>query len=528
MSRTKNNFSKRNRKGGYDSKNNSNETKKVNSNNNDLPKNDPDWYIYDKTMFEGVVSMPKLEFKGSPIPWKISGYNSLVGDSNPTINTPDAIAYLMKPSACIQRNIAGRHAMSYSAVNVAARKMYAELSASNAKTSQYAPQDIATLILALGQLIAITEHCRRMYGVANYFNFYNRSVPKSIFYSLGMNYSYFMNGMSTNRSKLNAIISRINTIKFPGSFDYFKKCRYIYQNIFVDRDDQMLTYHFMSPASTWILDETSYEQGSMLLEQRIDDLDFSDILQILDMMTDRILTSSTFNFIFADIINLANRNVLSNDFITLDFVPIDYTITPLYSEQFNWQVMNMVIVGESANFTYGTKDSFTPRNNVYPNVDENIIRYNPYFTGNNDKVNCMTPNVPVRLPDVNVSDDQFIELLAYYNIPIAKLDQEDPTQSAWWFDSLTDYFCSGMSYAQSGTDSRVTFNSNINIYNVSNVFNTNIINQLVHSPLLGYLFYENSTPKFTICNRLGAFTQVDNNAVNNLRYQSFLGLFTNK
>lgn len=503
-----------------------------------VPHNDPDWYIYEKEMFDGVISMPTLEFKGIPVPWKsnIEWWGNPPHESkfrnlpDVPLVTPTVACYLMNPG--LERNIEANSAQNYSAVNVAARKMYAELSASNAKTSMYAPQDISTLILALGQIIAVTTHLKRMYGIATYFNFYSRKVPEDIFKAMGVsNYSGFKSDLSNFRNALNRLISKIDTIQFPSGLSYFKKCEYVYQNVFVDRDEKMVSYHLMAPNSTWILDEESYSEGSILSTVHLTGLTANTILDKLESMVEKVLTSSTFNFIFADILNLANRNVITVDSINIEPVPIDYRCEPLYSEQFNWQIMNMSIIHEPTYTTYDPTNGYTPYNDVYPDVDTNRIVYAPRFTildntGHKELVRW-AKTVPIRMPDTNPSQDMFVELLAYLSLP--KVQIYNFGGGSIDYQNLADYYCVSVRITEP------TANNNTTILTIdSNTLKTtssdliSAVSQFVHFPFIAIMDTETEEPTCNILpvSRMSAYTQVDTNAIRNLRYETYLGLFT--
>lgn len=506
---------------------------------NTLPHNDPEWYIYDREMFDGVISMPTLEFKGLPNKWKSNidwwgnpGHEDRFRNlPDVPLITPTVAGYLMNPG--LELNKESSTEEKYSAVNVAARKMYAELSASNAKTSMYAPQDISTLILALGQIISMATHLKRLYGIATYFNFYSRKVPEDLFSAMGVyGYANFKNNLSNFRNNLNRLISKIDSIQFPAGLSYFKKCEYVYQNIFVDRDEKMVSYHVMAPRTTWMLNEAAYSEGSILETKTVIGLQPGAILDIVEQMVERVLTSSTFNFIFSDILNLANRNVLSVESINVQPVPIDYVCEPVYSEQFNWQIMNMTIVPTPTNPQYDVDEGSTPYNDVYPDVDTNRIIYAPRTS---DIENTAFSNfvrwgktIPIRLPDTNPTQDMFVELLAYTAMPKVIIYNFGGASIRYY--NLPDFYC---------TEARVvkpTANNGTKVIAIdSNTLRTvdsekiSAISQFVHFPFIAIM--DNNTTSTDPCDitpisRMSAYTQIDENAISNLRYETYLGLFT--
>jgi len=497
--------------------------------------NDPDWYIYDAIMFDGVISMPTLEFKGLKTKWETSRPDVT---SKGYLGVPTVSVMYLNPAA------GGRAPIwTNNPVNIMARKMYAELSASNAKTSQYAPQDIATLILALGQIIAMTHHARRMYGIFNYYNFYNRAIPKALFGAMGCNseadYGAMMAQMPNSRAQLNKIIARMDSIHFPNSVNYFRKCEYVYSNLFVDRDDEMPTYLAMMPFSTWTIDETASEEGTVLKTTAVPNANVGDtnpmykVLNIIEDQLDAVLTSATFNYIFADLINLANRNVIQPDWIHMDMVPVDYTVEPLYSEQFNWQFMNATILGAPKATVSGIED--TPDNDVYPSVRDNCIRYSPTFDGTDfSDIMRMSKAYPVRIPNTDVSDRDFVDLLAYYNIPYVIWKEDDPTSgSEAKVSGISDYYAvclATFTGDNTRADSADIIWSNGPSYNDDGLIWDLIPDvcktlNIVHAPLISLPSVAGPVDKSYILSKLGTFVIPNEISMINLRDEVYFGLF---
>lgn len=485
---------------------------------NGISHNDPDWYIYDPVMFEGVISMPTFEIKGeSPITALINDQDGEhVSLTEATYRFPNVLAYNMNPSPGWSPN-------ADSPINLQGRKMYAQLSASNAKNSNYGPEDTTICILALGQIIAMIEHLRRAYGTVNYFNFFNRSVPGALISAMHLDYDVMRTKLADVRAKINTLISRVDTIQFPADLAYFKQCDYIYKNIFVDRDDKMPTYHFMNPDSTWILREDLSEEGSVLETETLHDLTgIDDLIQRVDDMITAVLTSSTFNYIFADVVNLINRNVYSSNTISIEPVAIDYTITPLYSEQFNWQIMNMHILGRPLS---DVADGYTKSNNVYAITDSLSIKYKPEFAVD---TSVGTAPIPVRIPDINISHNEFVECLAYF-CPYTVTKRGDVICAK--DVALATYYCSTVTVIYPNPDGTTVgwfeCNSNVKMPNWwmsgTTIPRLSWITEPIHTPYFG--FAHPSQKLIVPLVKVGSFTQVGYHALENLRYQTTLALF---
>lgn len=474
-------------------------------------------------MFEGVIQMPTLEFKGRNVPW-LSNSDSFFQITN-YIKAPVASIYYMNPSAGPGHYTGADPDLYNNPINVAARKMYAELSASNAKTSAYAPQDIATLILAIGQAIALITHAKRIYKIANYFNFYNRVIPKTLIEGCFISYDGeqgLKQNLANYRAKVNQQIAKLNTIKFPGNLNYFKKCGYIYDHVFLDRTDEMPTYQMMAPCSTWILDEAGFTEGSVL--KTVDMMPNEPqtwfwLTEVIDSVLEQILTSSTFNYVFADVINLANRGVITSPSVTLDMLGIDEFVMPEYDPRFNWQVRNMSIIG-TPNGSDLTQN-WTPSNDVYHSVDQSAIRYAPVF-GFSSTSSTLVDNLglaqPVRLPDVAISHKDFASLLTYYNS--ATLSQYENNYGAIFY-SITDYYCCKQRvFIGDGTTTHMLTSNKLpttGTVGLSALMIENAPTYFAGTP-------RTNTGAFVLSD-LGAYTQIPGNALENLRFQNFLGLF---
>lgn len=496
--------------------------------------NDPDWYFTDGVMKEGLTRLPTLEFLGQDITLKSSVVFSDDPDgdniTSTVLKSPVLGAHYLNPSPGFSKG-------PTSAINMAAKKIYSKMASSNAKTSNYAPQDVATLILALGEIISITTHLTRAYGVANYYNKLNRRIPKV--YLDAMNYTGsvadWAKEMPEFRNRLNRVITIANAITFPGNIPYFKKCAYIYQHIYADKEVAMSPFHMFLPNSTWILDEASYEQGSILKTVVLNDKTPAQTLTILEDMIDAILASSTYNYIYADVLNLSARGVLGGELLTFATVPIDFTLDPLFSPQFNWQIKNATIYGDPNASEY-IEGQDTPLNDVYPDANSNTIVYMPSwsYTAYDDIRNVVQVNEPIiRVPDIGIGEDDLVELLVYAGNKWTKADPNAGSSTKWdVYGTIKDtdipdhYFVKSKVFA--GSDYVAALGSNNQSFTGSAI---GIISEFDNFPLLYgcdnvTLSSGRKAPKvITIIGHLGAFTRNMASAISNIRYASYLSLF---
>lgn len=496
-----------------------------------INSNDPDWYFRDPVMKQGLTRLPTMEFLGKNVP--LDAAILLEDETLPAnyLSQSMLAVYKVNPSP-------GYSSGPDSAMNQASRMLYSKLSSSNAKTSNYAPQDVSTLILALGEVISMISHLTRCYGVTALYNKMNRGIPVRILSALNIaDVTAWTKNLPEFRAELNRVITIANSISFPANIPYFKKCAYVYQHMFVDNPTAMSGLHMMVPNSTWILDEQSYAAGSILKTVNLSSADPNAILTQLKSMIDALLVSATYNYIYADVLNLATRGVLGSELLSFGTIPIDYAVEPVYSDQFLWQIRNATIYGAPNMSDEYIAGGDTPSNDVYPDVNGNSIFYMPswsYIKQAYIDRNFIEPII--RVPDVGLAEDDLIELLAYsgqqwFN---ATANTDDSTKwdiysSIQSVDIPDHYIVSATIYG--GTSYSYTFNSNGIGYNTSAVSACGHVTELAAFPLL-YIIVSSlgntrQVPQIlSVHGKLNAYTVRMGDAISNVRYAAYMGLFT--
>jgi hypothetical protein len=323
--------------------------------------NDPSWYFHDKFLAKQVSDFSFNQILGAADAFVGTDFN---------YRTPVACVLSFNPSI-------GWSADSQSGrvgINQASITMYTTLSASNAKTTNYAPQDISTLMLALGEVLSLSEHLRRAFGLAFTYSKRNWAYARDIIQMSGVDADDLFKKMANYRIQFNTIINSINKITFPADVNYFKKCAYMYAHIFLDSESPMAQTYIYRPYSVWEVDENSYEEGTILKTKYVPNTaTMAELLDLLSSMVDAILNSATFNYIYADVLRLYGD---ANTF-TIPFCTEEYIVVPEYDPLALLQINNATLIGEPV----GTERDadVTPSNDVYPQVATNKLIYCPQF-----------------------------------------------------------------------------------------------------------------------------------------------------
>lgn len=330
--------------------------------------NDPNWYFTDKALMDQATQMSFSEIVGA-------GNPGMADNETPTIMELDVI-----PSPGVA--VSGSNRVT--GFNMAMQRFYAQLSAITGRTSTYAPQDVGILLLALGEILSMVSHIRRAFGTVNASSYRNRAVPKALIHAMGFDYDDLVANLSNYVTEFNAIITNAQKIPFPINIAYLAKCNDMYNAVYMDEEVSTAQLYLIRPHSTWVLDETSLPTGSMLDTYPLPVggayQTMGAWISTLNTMVTALLTSSSLNVIYADILNMANKEKVP--LFTIPYLEMGYVASPVFNEGILEQLHNAVIVyattSAAKQSTLGITDG-TPDNDVQSDPNNNSILYNPYI-----------------------------------------------------------------------------------------------------------------------------------------------------
>lgn len=381
--------------------------------------NDPMYYFLDDQLKNQITNISFNQFNGTP--------NSLgtINYQGNTVEAVDKAPYAMRIELSPSAGYTGPGYSSVgNAVNLAALKLYTELSANNAKTTNYAPQDLTTMILAIGSVISLSSHITRAFGMLNVFNQRNRAYPRQMLEIAGFDYDDLIGNAANYRIKFNTLMTAANKIPIPANIPYFKKCSDLYHGSYWDMDGSNLaqTYLFV-PGTEWLFNEAYSEAGtgletvSVLKDQGTRTMDI--YLTLLDEMIGALLNSITLNSIYSDVIRVATKS--SMELFAFTGVADDYVVLPTYEPEVRHWINNATICGYPI---VEAVDNHTAFNDVQPSVEYNRIIYQPAFRFN---AAGMDANFFINFEEENPSADVIVEstrLVARF-----KLDYETATST---------------------------------------------------------------------------------------------------
>lgn len=338
--------------------------------------NNPNWYFLDQSVAEMAAGFSFDQFVGVTPMFSVQSMKL----SDATKSVTREVARIPGMMVLEVNPCPGDTKAITTGINMASLKTYTSLSSVNAKTTNYAPQDITTLILAMGELVSVLEHIRRTFGVAFTYNQRNRDLPYKLIHGMGFDPDDFLDNIAQHRLQFNSWVTAINKIPFLDNIAYMYKCADMYQKVYTDSTSNMAQIVFMKPWSTWTIDEKYSDQGTGLRTTLLpkpfasEGNTWNDWATIVDKMINEFFTSTTYNYIYSDILNYSSKT--GAKLMYMDYLTESYAIFPEYNRNFMLQVHNATIIGSPS---LGNVPNHTAYNDVVPNVNKNVVDYNPAF-----------------------------------------------------------------------------------------------------------------------------------------------------
>lgn len=545
--------------------------------------NDPNWYF---TSPELATQASELSFQNmlgaGPV---ISNYEVpgiMVFRMNPcpgvsfsvangaTYNPTDAeltdYAYKRNTGSTVIDGAAG-------GINLMSTKIYTLLSTYSGRTSSYGPEDVAAMLLAIGEIGSVVEHLRRAFGVAMTYNPRNRFLPVGLLKAMNIDGDDLFANLANYRMRFNTLIARINQIPILDNIGYIRKCRDMYQKIYMDEVSSMGQIYFYVPDTTWTMME-AYVTGNdpwagetcLLTTPIITNADrtMGDLLGILENMVNKLLFSSTLNVVYSDLFNLANK--IGVQFSNFDYLAENYVVMPEYNRNANLQMHNLTVFGKP-NLDHNTNGITTAPLKPYSVTDVPVINApntvnwgngSLVITPNNDVWTCAINNTVVYSPAVVVPHGNVTNKTEsfYSGLQVVDMDTDMPTMEdriealrfkafesgfvchssyGTSFDksnvfkilpSLPDHYCTGIHIFTSPTSVPTAINKSVS--NGNNIEHADLLSQCALHPIM---YYKNSAWASTVTDISGLFgsltffTCIDYNYLNRLNRLITTGLF---
>lgn len=476
----------------------------------------------------GNINDPSYYFSNAEFMKQVTNisFNDFMGISDTLYGAPEPYTYGVPYFMRINLNAspgfttADDEGSLGNALNLAALELYTTLSANNGRTASYAPQDIATLMLAIGDIISMAGYITRVFGTAYLFNQRNRAYPKELIEAQGVDYDDLMANFANYRARFNAMLTAQSEIPFPANIPYFTKCAELYSGLYVDDPNtQMAAIYAFVPNSVWILDDTASEQGTMLGSVRLwaqnEKGTMSGLLTIFDQMLAAINTSaSVTNNIYADILRLADKGTIST--YKFAIVPDDYRVFPTFVPEVAMWINNLRVMGEPLQ---EPAEGYTVGNNVYHNAETNRLNYRPQFHWTGSDVHLVNPTMNFSAEGVTPADIvSATRLMAYARGTVEGTGAERAVTTT--ICALPDHYVASIYLYTPAAFATITQPA----ISGWDALIMGLLSNFKYAPIM-YTFAGDSGNMFSIFGDITFYTQVDFDYLSRLHDTSYLGLF---
>ena len=486
--------------------------------------NDVSYYFSDPNLISQFTSLSFSNFTGDDI------LLSATTHATEFVSKPAGIATLhVSPAAGFSKGTAATH----NGINLAALQLYTRLSANNAKTTGYAPQDLSMLMLAVGQLCAMSSYISRFFGTVGLYSQRNRDYPLGILRAMGIYAQDFVKDMANYRMRFNTLTTLLNQVAIPLNIPYFRKCSNMFSSIYLDQMGSAMaqTYLFV-PATTWVFDEDSDPNGSMLKTVDVYHTNtarkrMSELLDIYENMINALLNSSTLNVIYSDILRVSEKEGLP--LMHFATIPVDYAILPVYNGEIRNWINNATIMGHP---TQAASGEFTNRNDVVSDPASNAIKYAPQFVFGKGQQGLLTWPL-VNFDHENPTPDEIVEATRLVvTSPLSAFDNNNVKADS---PTLCDYYVETISMDTNIRSDEQAHDAiryyNMEIYNdgtgmgLTAIKNIGMSSQFDWAP---YLYVINNTTHtlITLVGDLQYYTTLDYKYLKALQDIALFGLFS--
>lgn len=279
------------------------------------------------------------------------------------------------------------------------RKLYLAMKRKYRGLNTYQIADLAVTIFCISEFYRYIAKLERIYGICNYFNARNRTMPKIIPGALLFKYNDIANHLADFRTGINQLIIRAQTLCLPNGLDVVNRWFLLESNVFKDSEDPRANYIIFDSDLFYTYQATVANTGGSAVLSTIDgdwadiDATYEELLRVGTAMLDLLLNDDDITLQLGDIISYFTQENGNTDLLVLQPIPEDYTVVPVYNEDILHQVHNAVTVGSSfatiessITITMGNYDSagnifsaYEPTNNAYTMITQDNSGAIPLF-----------------------------------------------------------------------------------------------------------------------------------------------------
>lgn len=203
-----------------------------------------------------AANIPYGYWAGTPVD-DIAGYKDSVM-STQFRSIPGIYKVLVEPHVGFSNS-------ANSPINLAARILYTNYTATTGRVPSYDPGDTIVVAIACGQCLALYEFLKRIYRIAFSYSAENRFLPSALGAACGVDIADISRNLSDFASWLETFRLNLGTLMIPKQIPFIWEFASMFQDVYLDSPDtakaQMYVY---VPTAFWKYDNTTLSTGAML------------------------------------------------------------------------------------------------------------------------------------------------------------------------------------------------------------------------------------------------------------------------
>lgn len=238
-----------------------------------------------------------------------------------------------------------------SAVNLAARDLYAFDRKANSGATNYNSPDLMIMLMAMDSIYMMYNLGKRAYGVMWNYEQRSRYMPEALCNACGFSFDDLQSNLATLRYWLNMFAGRINTIFTPATLPIVVRHSWMVSNVWKDSDTYKAQLYVFKPDVYYTLEEMK-TPGMHLEAHGLGALTVASYIQIMDQMISKVIESEDIGTISGDLIKAYGEAA------KFRITPLEenYVVQPVYNEEVLNQIHNLTTTGNvdptTANVTY--------------------------------------------------------------------------------------------------------------------------------------------------------------------------------
>lgn len=254
-------------------------------------------------------------------------------------SVPGVMRLGWQPAAGISRD-------AYSALNVASKRLYSYVRHANSGHSNYDSPDLMLYVLAMSSLYSMHALGVRAYGIARFYQMYNRYVPESLMLAAGFQ-PEIQNNLADFRMFLNTMALKISSMAVPAEFDLFQRQVWLNSYVYKDSPGEKAQLYAFTQTHAWKYEGFTDKRGGQLRAMRLhqstlpqDQFTIQTYSDFMNDLAEVIIADEDMNIMSGDILKAYGNEAI----VRIGQISEDYQIIPEFNMEVLSEIQNSSIV----------------------------------------------------------------------------------------------------------------------------------------------------------------------------------------